>query len=189
MSVYRGRSVDEVIPQIQRDLGSDAIIVRRREGLTGGILGFFQHPFVEIEALPGAPGIDVYDEPQSVAPVPTPPQVQVQPQAPPPAFAPAPTPQPPQAPVYRPAPPAVPPPPSQGPPPQAPPLQAPAPTAPAATTPSSPPASPAPFYAREPPVAPAATGSAYVTAHLAALARAGPRQPLAERRRESLPRP
>src|ERR1700689_3205464 len=85
MSVYRGRSVDEVIPQIQRDLGSDAIIVRRREGLTGGILGFFQHPFVEIEALPGAPGIDVYDEPQSVAPVPTPPQVQVQPQAPPPA--------------------------------------------------------------------------------------------------------
>jgi nucleotide-binding universal stress UspA family protein len=34
--VYRGRSVEELVPQIQRDLGADAIIVRRREGLTGG---------------------------------------------------------------------------------------------------------------------------------------------------------
>ena len=48
--VYRGRSVDELVPQIQRDLGAEAIIVRRREGLTGGVLGFFQHAFVEIEA-------------------------------------------------------------------------------------------------------------------------------------------
>ena len=60
--VYRGRSVEELVPQIQRDLGADAIIVRRREGLTGGVLGFFQRAFVEIEAMPGAPGVDVYDE-------------------------------------------------------------------------------------------------------------------------------
>ena len=60
--VYRGRSVEELVPQIQRELGADAIIVRRREGLTGGVLGFFQRAYVEIEAMPGAPGVDVYDE-------------------------------------------------------------------------------------------------------------------------------
>src|SRR5271168_3886831 len=64
---YRGRSVDELIPVIQRELGAEAIVVRRREGLTGGVLGFFQHPFVEIEAMPGGPGVDVYDEPDELA--------------------------------------------------------------------------------------------------------------------------
>jgi flagellar biosynthesis GTPase FlhF len=153
MSVYRGRTVDELIPQIQRDLGSDAIIVRRREGLTGGVLGFFQHPFVEIEALPGAPRIDVYDEPDSAVP----------PRAaalPPPPAAPMPT---------------------------AAPLEAqrtasalsPAPVPPAA--PAQIPPAPPPFYVRDP-AAPtqAQAGSAYVTAHLAALARAGPRPRMAQ---------
>ena len=60
--IYRGRTIDEVIPQIQKELGADAIIVRRREGLSGGILGFFQHQYIEIEAMPGGPRIDVYDE-------------------------------------------------------------------------------------------------------------------------------
>src|SRR5271155_1476696 len=63
---YRGRSVDELIPVIQRELGAEAIVVRRREGLTGGVLGFFQHAFVEIEAMPGGPGVDVYDEPDEL---------------------------------------------------------------------------------------------------------------------------
>lgn len=70
--VYRGRSVDELVPQIQRELGDDAIIVRRREGLTGGVLGFFQRAFVEIEAMRGAPGVDVYDEDAAVTPSPAP---------------------------------------------------------------------------------------------------------------------
>jgi flagellar biosynthesis GTPase FlhF len=60
--VFRGRTVEELVPQIQRELGSEAIILRRREGLTGGVFGFFQHPWVEIEAMPGTPGVDVYDE-------------------------------------------------------------------------------------------------------------------------------
>ncbi len=60
--VYRGSSVDELIPRIQRELGPDAIILRRREGLTGGILGFFQRSFVEFEAVTGGPRIDVYGE-------------------------------------------------------------------------------------------------------------------------------
>ncbi len=59
---YRGSSVDELIPRIQRELGDDAIILRRREGLTGGVLGFFQRSFVEIDAVSGHPRVDVYDE-------------------------------------------------------------------------------------------------------------------------------
>lgn len=59
---YHGRTVEDLIPKIQDDLGSDAIIVHRREGLTGGVAGFFQRPYVEIDAIPGGPRIDLYDE-------------------------------------------------------------------------------------------------------------------------------
>lgn len=59
---YRGRTVDELIPKIQAELGRDAIVIRRQSGLTGGFAGFFQRPFVEIEARRGSPGIDRYDE-------------------------------------------------------------------------------------------------------------------------------
>jgi flagellar biosynthesis GTPase FlhF len=144
---YRGRAVDELIPRIQRELGSEAIIVRRREGLTGGILGFFQHPFVELEAMPGGPRIDVYDEADSAAP--------------PPPLAPAPP-----APTFSPPP--------QARPPQAPP----APTFAAPPSPAA--APPPPFYTRAPASSPD-YGSAYVTAHLAALARAERNQPVVPR--------
>ena len=66
---YHGRTVEDLIPKIQDDLGPDAIIVHRREGLTGGVAGFFQRPYVEIDAIPGGPRIDVYDE----EPLPSPP--------------------------------------------------------------------------------------------------------------------
>lgn len=65
---YRGSSVDELIPRIQRELGDDAIILRRREGLTGGVLGFFQRSFVEIDAVAGHPRVDLYDEEPSALP-------------------------------------------------------------------------------------------------------------------------
>jgi hypothetical protein len=60
--VYRGRSIDELIPRIEAELGADAIVVRRRRGLEGGIGGFFQRPFVEVEAKAGTPRFDMYDE-------------------------------------------------------------------------------------------------------------------------------
>jgi|GEM_PF-719388 hypothetical protein len=234
--VYRGRSVDELVPQIQRDLGADAIIVRRREGLTGGVLGFFQRAFVEIEAMPGSPGVDVYDEPASPpAPAQSPvrpqaaasprgaparesapaldrsaagyppvtsPQPDVSPQpgvlpqpalAPRPSYAPpAPIAGPPTSPQHEPYSPAAPEPPAPAPEPQRPalapapqrPPSAPAPSSalppsfvpPPSSAPPLPPtphvSAPAPFYAREPSAPPAGAGSAYVTAHLAALARA-----------------
>jgi hypothetical protein len=222
--VYRGRSVEELVPQIQRDLGADAIILRRREGLTGGVLGFFQRAFVEIEAMPGGPGVDLYDEDlseepldgsESYAPDTTgqispqqrqpDPQVQpapatVQPAATPAAApaaapgvsAPAPhlVPGLPQRPTFdyrtaamRPTTPAAP---AFVPPPQ--------PAFPTTTASSPPPMAeplPTPFYTRQATPAPAAAaGSAYVTAHLAALARAErakspPRGSIPERREES----
>ena len=67
---YRGRTVEELIPKIQDELGANAIILRRREGLTGGIAGFFQRPFVELEATEGGERIDAYDEAEPVAPPP-----------------------------------------------------------------------------------------------------------------------
>jgi flagellar biosynthesis GTPase FlhF len=60
--LYRGRSIDELIPKIEAELGVDAIVVRRKRGLEGGIGGFFQRPYVEIEAKAGGPRVDVYDE-------------------------------------------------------------------------------------------------------------------------------
>jgi hypothetical protein len=225
--VYRGRSVEELVPQIQRELGADAIIVRRREGLTGGVMGFFQRAFVEIEAMPGGPGVDVYDE-DAAAPAPdaqppaaaafaadargaAPPGVgapgaavpATPPPAPPPAerapaleYTPAPADVP-----YPPAPPQFAPPSSAASePPAPPPAAAPAPGlqrpllgyAPRPPAPEQPP-SPSPFYPREPAAPAAGAGSAYVTAHLAALARADraklpPRPSISERRGVPEPR-
>jgi flagellar biosynthesis GTPase FlhF len=59
---YHGRTIEELLPKIQEELGADAIIVRRREGLAGGVAGFFQRPFVELDAIAGGPRLDVYDE-------------------------------------------------------------------------------------------------------------------------------
>jgi flagellar biosynthesis GTPase FlhF len=61
IKTYRGESIEELLPQIRADLGPEAVIVRRREGLVGGIAGFFQKRCIEIDARPGGARIDVYD--------------------------------------------------------------------------------------------------------------------------------
>ncbi|HXA55713.1 MAG TPA: hypothetical protein VNV37_12645 [Solirubrobacteraceae bacterium] len=71
--IYRGRTVEQLIPKIQAELGADAVVVRREKGLTGGFAGFFQRPFVEIEARRGAPTIDCYDEKDGAPALPEPP--------------------------------------------------------------------------------------------------------------------
>src|SRR3954454_22972913 len=60
---FRGRSLEDVLPQIKADLGPDAEIVRQREGLTGGVGGFFQRACIEAEARPGEEP-DVAPEPE-----------------------------------------------------------------------------------------------------------------------------
>ena len=73
--VYRGRSIDELIPRIEADLGADAIVVRRTRGLEGGFGGFFQRQYVEVVAKAGTPRFDMYDEglgEPALPPAPTP---------------------------------------------------------------------------------------------------------------------
>src|SRR5689334_20815936 len=52
VKTFRGRSLEEILPQIREELGPDAIVLRRREGLTGGVGGFFQRPYIEVDARP-----------------------------------------------------------------------------------------------------------------------------------------
>lgn len=72
--VYRGRSIDELIPRIEAELGADAIVVRRTRGLEGGIGGFFQKRFIEVEAKAGTPRFDMYDEGLGEPAMPPPPE-------------------------------------------------------------------------------------------------------------------
>jgi flagellar biosynthesis GTPase FlhF len=89
LRTYRGRSLEEILPQIRAELGPDAVIVRQRDGLAGGIGGFFQQQFVEVQARKGARRIDLYDE-EPALPGPLPPApAAAAPQTPAPAPAPA----------------------------------------------------------------------------------------------------
>ena len=67
---YRGRKLEDLIPQIRAELGPDAIILRQREGLMGGVGGFFAQKCVEVDAQaaprPEAPTVDIYDEDEPV---------------------------------------------------------------------------------------------------------------------------
>src|SRR5918999_1687646 len=55
VKTFRGKTLEAVLPQIREELGPDAIVLRRREGLAGGVGGFFQRPFVEVEARQALP--------------------------------------------------------------------------------------------------------------------------------------
>src|SRR3954451_9218719 len=79
---FRGSSLEEGLPKIKADLGPDAEIVRQREGLTGGVGGFFQRACIEVDArapesddsAPRASGrrFDAYDdEPAMPEPLPS----------------------------------------------------------------------------------------------------------------------
>jgi flagellar biosynthesis GTPase FlhF len=81
-TVYRGATLEELLPQIREELGSDAVIVRQREGIVGGVGGFFGKKCVEVEAraaspaggpaLPSRAVVDAYDtgDPYEAAPEP-----------------------------------------------------------------------------------------------------------------------
>jgi flagellar biosynthesis GTPase FlhF len=50
ITTFRGRTLEELLPKIRAELGPDAIVLRRREGLAGGLGGFFQRSYVEVDA-------------------------------------------------------------------------------------------------------------------------------------------
>src|SRR4051794_41507777 len=64
---FRGLSLAEVETKVRAELGDDAVIVRSREGLTGGVGGFFQRRVFEVEAVAGngapAPAASLEPEP------------------------------------------------------------------------------------------------------------------------------
>jgi flagellar biosynthesis GTPase FlhF len=72
---YRGRKLEDLIPQIREELGPDAVILRQREGLMGGVGGFFAQKCVEVDAQAGGgrepqgerDRIDIYDEDEPVS--------------------------------------------------------------------------------------------------------------------------
>ena len=75
---FRARSLTDALAQVRDELGPDAVVVRRREGLEGGVAGFFQKAVVEIEAQPGAalltadaPGAPLLDDDAPIVPQPT----------------------------------------------------------------------------------------------------------------------
>ncbi|MGD0196458.1 MAG: hypothetical protein ABSC56_00935 [Solirubrobacteraceae bacterium] len=57
---YRGRDLSEILPRIRDELGPEAIVTYQREGLVGGVGGFFARRFIEVEAM-AAPRLDLYD--------------------------------------------------------------------------------------------------------------------------------
>ncbi|MFN8224934.1 MAG: hypothetical protein U0R50_16995 [Gaiellales bacterium] len=52
MKTYRGASLEELLPQIREELGADAVVLAQRDGIVGGIAGFFGRRCVEIDAAP-----------------------------------------------------------------------------------------------------------------------------------------
>lgn len=66
--VFRARSLEEILPAVREELGPDALILRQREGLTGGFAGFFQRRCVEVEARAAGAALDCYDGDEAALP-------------------------------------------------------------------------------------------------------------------------
>jgi flagellar biosynthesis protein FlhF len=58
---FRAATLTDALAQVRAELGPDAVVVRRREGLHGGLAGFFQKAVVEIEAHNGG-GVDLRED-------------------------------------------------------------------------------------------------------------------------------
>jgi flagellar biosynthesis GTPase FlhF len=72
LRTYRGSDLDELLPKIRAELGPDAMVVRQREGLQGGVGGFFQKRCVEVVARRATPSLNAYDDGPVLAEAPEP---------------------------------------------------------------------------------------------------------------------
>jgi flagellar biosynthesis protein FlhF len=55
LKTYVGRSLEELAPQIREELGPDAVVLSQREGLKGGVGGFFGTKSIEVLAADRMP--------------------------------------------------------------------------------------------------------------------------------------
>ena len=67
IKTYRGNSLEELLPKIRDELGPDAVIMRQREGIVGGVGGFFGKKCVEVDVVPPA-GVAVPQQQPVAAP-------------------------------------------------------------------------------------------------------------------------
>ncbi|MCW2997786.1 MAG: GTP-binding signal recognition particle G-domain protein, partial [Solirubrobacterales bacterium] len=65
---FSGTSLEEVLPQIRATLGADAVILDRRDGVEGGVAGFFGRRSIVVDACAARPRLDVRDEDQDAEP-------------------------------------------------------------------------------------------------------------------------
>jgi flagellar biosynthesis protein FlhF len=61
LKTYRGRSLEEVLPQIKAELGPDALVVAQRDASEGGVGGFFARRMIEIDVQVGGPESHRFD--------------------------------------------------------------------------------------------------------------------------------
>ncbi len=55
LKTYVGRSLEELAPQIREELGPSAVILSQRQGLKGGVGGFFGTKSIEVLAADRVP--------------------------------------------------------------------------------------------------------------------------------------
>jgi flagellar biosynthesis protein FlhF len=63
LKTYVGRSLEELAPQIREELGPDAVILSQRQGLKGGVGGFFSTKSIEVLAADRMPEKDAPQAP------------------------------------------------------------------------------------------------------------------------------
>jgi flagellar biosynthesis protein FlhF len=61
LKTYRGRSLEEVLPQIKAEFGPDALVVAQRDAHEGGVGGFFAKRMVEVDVQTPSAG-ETHDE-------------------------------------------------------------------------------------------------------------------------------
>lgn len=70
LKTYVGRSLEELAPQIREELGPDAVILSQRQGLKGGVGGFFSTKSIEVLAADRMPAKDAQQAQQPADPAP-----------------------------------------------------------------------------------------------------------------------
>lgn len=67
---YRGKALEELLPLIRAELGEDAVVLERREALSGGFAGFFKRRHIEVVAAVAPRPVLLEDQASALDPAP-----------------------------------------------------------------------------------------------------------------------